>query len=514
VDLLEAVARHAAERPRQIAHRWRDEAMTYSELAARSDALASYLVDQLNDDRTPVVVHGHKQPAMLVCFLACVKAGHPYIPVDISLPEHRVQEIIEGSEAKLVLAVEDVAVPDGTRRMNSDEIEVACRSGAEPPEAGRSVATDETYYIIYTSGSTGTPKGVQVSRASLNAFARWALSLRHARGVSCGDPSCAVYLDHAPFSFDLSVFEMAMALASGATLFSIDRAQAAKLGDLFREFARSGLTVWVSTPSFADLCLADEGFRDGLLPELELFIFCGETLNHATARKLRDRFPRAAVMNTYGPTESTVAVTSVVCDDDVLANHRVLPVGAVKLGSRILIRDEQGNDLPPGSRGEIVIVGDTVSLGYYLQPDLTEQVFLLVEGPNGPERAYRTGDSGRIEDGMLHFLGRVDFQVKLHGYRIEIEDIEANLRRLPEVQRAVVAAVERPGAPGTVLHLHATVQLGGPVPENPLRTTLRLKNQLRRLLPDYMVPKVFAYVTEIPLTANGKVDRNKLMAIL
>lgn len=513
MDLLEAVARHATERPRQIAHRWRDEAMTYSELAARSDALAAYLVGQLND-RSPVVVHGHKEPAMLVSFLACVKAGHPYIPVDSSLPEHRVQDIIKGSNAALVLAVDDVAVPDGTWRMNFDEVEVACRSGAEPPAAWRSVASDETFYIMYTSGSTGTPKGVQISRAAVNAFARWALSLRNARGVTCGDPSRAVYLDHAIFSFDLSVFGMVMALASGATLLSVDKAQTARFQDLFREFGRSGLTVWISTPSFAELCLADDGFRDSLLPELELFIFCGETLNHATVRRLRDRFPRTAVMNTYGPTESTVAVTSVVCDDDVLANYRVLPVGAARPGSRILIRDEQGKDLPAGSRGEIVIVGDTVSLGYYQQPDLSEKVFLLLDGPNGPERAYRTGDTGRIEHGMLHFSGRLDLQVKLHGYRIEIEDIEANLGRLPDVYRAVVMAVERSGAPGTVLHLHAAVQLRGQVPDNPLRTTMRLKSQLKQLLPDYMVPKVFTYVTDIPLTANGKADRSKLMALL
>jgi D-alanine--poly(phosphoribitol) ligase subunit 1 len=513
MDLLEAVARHAAERPQQVAQRWRDEALTYGELAARSDSLAAYLIDHLDVDRSPIVVHGHKQPAMLVCFLACVKAGHPYVPVDSSLPERRVQQIIEGSKAKYVLAVEDVAVPNGTRRIRSDEIEVASRGGAEPPPA-RSVAADETYYIIYTSGSTGNPKGVQISRASVNAFARWALSLRSAPGVTCRDQSRDVYLDHAIFSFDLSVFDIVMALASGSTLLSIDRDQTARLGDLFREFGRSGLTVWVSTPSFADLCLADEGFRDDLLPELELFIFCGETLNHATAQRLRDRFPRAAVMNTYGPTESTVAVTSVVCDDDILARNRVLPVGTVKPGSRILIRDEQGKDLPAGSRGEIVIVGDTVSLGYYLRPELTEQVFLLVDGPNGLERAYRTGDTGRIEDGMLHFSGRNDFQVKLHGYRIEIEDIEANLRRLPEVQRAVVAAVERPGAPGTVLHLQAVVQLGEPVPEHALRTTIRLKKQLRKLLPDYMVPKVFTYVADIPLTANGKVDRSRLKPVL
>ena len=509
MDILEAVARLAAERPRQIAHRWRDDAMTYGELAARSDSLAGYLVSRMSDDRSPVVIHGHKQSAMLLSFLACVKAGHPYIPVDSSSPEHRTLEILDASRATYVLAIDDLRVPPGIQRLTLPEIEAACE-GSAPAPAGRSIPDDEPFYIIYTSGSTGVPKGVQISRAALNSFASWALSLRESPGVRCGAPERAIYLDHAVFSFDLSVFGMAMALASGATMLSIDRTLAASFDELFRALSRSGLTVWISTPSFADLCLADDAFAQGLLPRLELFIFCGETLNQATARKLRQRFPRAAVLNTYGPTESTVEVTSIVCDDDVLDRYRVLPVGVVKPGSRILIWDESGAEVAPGSRGEIVIAGDTVSLGYYLRPDLTGRSFLRLDGRGGPERAYRTGDAGRSEDGMLHFLGRLDFQVKLHGYRIEIEDVEANLRLLPDIEQAVVTAVERADAPGSVKHLQATVQLKGPPPRDPLRTTVRLKRELRLLLPEYMVPKVFSYVTEIPLTPNGKIDRSKI----
>lgn len=512
MDFLAAIARQADERPNQVAHRWREEAMTYGELESRSDALAAYLARQLDDDRSPVVVHGHKQPAMLVCFLACVKAGHPYIPVDSSSPEHRTLQVLEESQASLVLAVEGLAVPEGTRRMSRDEIETACLVAASPRPASQAVGRDDPFYIIYTSGSTGRPKGVQVSRGALNAFAAWALSLRQASGVRSGNPASAVYLDHAIFSFDLSVFGVAMALASGATLFSVDRTTTASLDDLFRLLARSGLTVWISTPSFADLCLADDGFEKSLIPSLEMFVFCGETLSHTTARKLRERFPGVAVLNTYGPTESTVAVTSIVCDDDVLEKYRVLPVGVVKPGSRILIWDEQGNSVPTGSPGEIVIAGDTVSLGYYRQPDLTQKAFVLVEGPHGPERAYRTGDTGRLENDMLHFSGRRDFQVKLRGFRIEIEDIEANLRRLPDIQQAVVIPVERPDMPGSVSHLRAAIQLTGPIPDDPLRLTLRLKRELRRLLPEYMIPKVFSYVAEIPLTANGKADRTSLTA--
>ena len=223
---------------------------------------------------------------------------------------------------------------------------------------------------------------------------------------------------------------------------------------------------------------------------------------------MRRRFPDARVINTYGPTESTVAVTSVVCDDDLLDACPVLPVGTPKPGTTIQIRRPDDTLADEGETGEIVIAGDTVSLGYLGQPELTAEQFTVVNG----QRAYRTGDAGFLRDGMLHFAGRIDFQVKLHGYRIEIEDIETNLRSLPDVQHAVVLPVTKEDG-GPISHLHAFVQLPE-VPESPLRTTVALRNQLKGLLPDYMIPKSFSYVEAIPLTANGKADRTALRAAL
>ena len=265
--------------------------------------------------------------------------------------------------------------------------------------------------------------------------------------------------------------------------------------------------MWVSTPSFADLCLASETFNADLLPQLRTFLFCGEALSNETARELRRRFPQAQVVNTYGPTESTVAVTSVVCDEKLLDAFPVLPVGRVKPGTTIQICVPDGTLADEGEAGEIVIAGDTVSLGYFGQPELTAERFTTVDG----QRAYRTGDAGFLRERMLHFAGRIDFQVKLHGYRIEIEDIETNLRTLPEVQHAVVLPVSKEGGP--ITHLHAFVQLLE-VPESPLRKTVALRKQLKELLPDYMIPKSFSYVEAIPLTTNGKADRAALKATL
>ncbi len=506
MDVLLGVARAASQQPERPAHIWRDKILTYGALWDQSGRLATLLSEL--EPGSPVVVHGHKQGLMLVCFLACVRAGHPYVPVDSSVPGGRLADIITASGAALVMAVDALDADSGVRELGRAEIESAASdvsiAAIDPTLA---VGPDEPFYIIYTSGSTGTPKGVQISRLALERFATWALSLLTVRstGAACsGD----VYLNQAPFSFDLSVFELASTWSAGATMRSVDKQHIAKLATLFDELDGADLTVWVSTPSFADLCLADARFNADLLPRLSLFLFCGETLANETARQLRERFPAATVVNTYGPTESTVAVTSIICTDEVIAQHPVLPVGRAKPGTRLLIRDEEGRILPDGELGEIVIVGDTVSLGYHRRPDLSAAAFESIDG----ERAYRTGDSGQLRDGMLYFGGRMDFQVKLHGYRIELEDIEANLRQAVGVRHAVVLPVERPGVPGVVQYLRAFVQLDGPLPESPLKRMIALKRELADLLPDYMIPRVITFVESIPLTGNGKADRRALMA--
>ncbi len=510
LDVLTAVAQHASHHGDRIFHVWRDQHLSFADLAHHSDQVAQYLL-RTGSPGQPVLVFGHKQAWMPVCFLGAVKAGQPYVPVDSSLPAQRVADIIATSGAHTIFAVEPLAdTPAGCTVVTLEDIEQIC-SGDEPsPPAATAVGPNDPFYIIFTSGSTGQPKGVQISRQAINNFVDWALQL----GWDEAPKAPQRYINQAPFSFDLSVFELMMALASGSTMVSLDREDVARLANLFERLGSSGATVWVSTPSFAELCLASESFNGHLLPDLRVLLFCGEVLTVETARRLRDRFPAATVVNTYGPTESTVAVTSVVCDDALLDGAAVLPVGAPKPGTDIHILDDQGNPQPEGVTGEIVISGDTVSLGYWARPDLTQAAFGVLEGARGPQPCYRTGDAGYVKDGTLFFVGRLDFQVKLHGYRIEIEDIEANLRQLGAVVNAIVVPMEAPGGLGTVSHLHAVIQLLEGPPAKTLRTTMALKSELKDLIPDYMVPKSFSYVDALPLTTNGKADRRSVKASL
>jgi D-alanine--poly(phosphoribitol) ligase subunit 1 len=531
MDVIDRIGAAAAREGDRAAHTYRGESLSYAQLWSAAAALAERIAGELPDDGSPVVVYGHKESAMLVAFLGAARAGHPYIPLDTSWPADRLANVVQESGTQLVVAVRPL--PEG---VGGDALTVldgsSLADGVVPPgpvAAVHPLTPHDPFYVIYTSGSTGRPKGVQITSSALARFVDWAttlgeihVSVPHRASTALQGPETSsgvsergsevgheVWLNQAPFSFDLSVMDLYCALTTGATLHSIDAATVANSRELHHELWNSGVTVWVSTPSFADLCLADPAFDASLLPRLGLFLFCGETLSPTTAAALLERFPDAQVVNTYGPTESTVAVTSVTIGPEHLGGG-ALPVGRAKPGTTILIRDDSASLLPPHHPGEIVIAGDTVSIGYLHRPDLTEAAFTRVDVDGVATPAYRTGDLGHLTlDGTLYFDGRLDGQIKLHGYRIELEDVETNLRRVTGVQQAAVVAVR---SDGVVTHLHGFVQLSYLPEGGPLAIATALKRELRTYVPEYMVPKLLTVVDRIPMTPNGKADRRALMA--
>ena len=521
------------------------EKMTYGELWQRSGAIAAALLEDARDTdesvgesapgvKAPVVVYGHKSPLMLASFVGCLRAGRAYVPVDShSVPEGRVASIVSqiraASGSATVLATEPLpqaAAKEAGCVVGPMELaNIAAAAGAVDVDPALGVSGEDPAYVIFTSGSTGAPKGVVVTASCVDNFFPWA------RSVAGVDGPGTRFLNQAPFSFDLSVYELSMSLASGGELFAIEKATLDRAADMLAFLEKSNPHVWVSTPSFAEMCLANQGFGQGLMPSLRVMLFCGEALPNLVAAELMRRFPGARVVNSYGPTESTVAVAAVDVDEQMCASPDPLPVGRPRPGTRIRVTDPAtGEELPQGEWGEVVIVGDTVAKGYLGRDDLTRAVFgeeaadWLSEGDDKPEsaaapcgtcasravRTYRTGDEGMMgEDGLLRFRGRLDLQVKLNGYRLELGEIEDALRALPEVAAAAVVAARKNGK---VSHLVAHVVSAGPREQSDFRCGLALKDALKARLPHYMIPKKVVFDEALPMTPNGKLDRRALTA--
>lgn len=486
MDLLAQIDHWGEASPNRPAHISDGRTLTFGELRSRSDALAAHLTARLGDNRAPIAVIGHKEPEMLIAFLGAVKSGRPYVPIDLSIPAQRAERIVENSGAALTL----------TPALVKETL-----AGPTPDVQPNRVSGEDPYYIIFTSGSTGEPKGVVITLNCLTAFVLWM------NGEQKFAAETETFLNQAPFSFDLSVMDLYLSLVNGGTLFSVTKEAIANPKVLYQAFAQSGITTWVSTPSFAQMCLIEKSFGETMLPTLRRFLFCGETLANETAAQLLDRFPQAEVWNTYGPTEATVATTSILVTRDVLAKHSPMPVGYTMPGTHIPIMGENGQPVAEGERGEIVIIGPNVSPGYLNRPDLTTKAFYPADGT----RAYRTGDWGRTRDGLIFFEGRMDGQIKLHGYRIEIGDIESHLRSLPTVADAVVLLVEKGGKPDSLAGFVVLRERGA---GSDFDLGLGLKKQLAERLPAYMVPRKFWFLDAFPMTPNGKADRRKLAEML
>jgi D-alanine--poly(phosphoribitol) ligase subunit 1 len=484
VEIIERIDRWGKMTPDHAAYKSGGRTLTYGELCRRSDVLAARLAGLL-PEKMPVVVLGHKEPELLIAHVGVIKSGRAYVPVDTALPTQRVERIRAASGAVLTLSPEKVA-------------ELSERHAPAP--AWR-LAADDHYYIMFTSGSTGEPKGVPITYGGLQSFLRWILA-EHAF-----DEGQEIFLNVVPYSFDVSLMDTYPALVTGGTVTSVTKADVANPRQLYQLLAKSGLTTWVSTPSFAQMCLVEPTFNQSMVPRVKRFLFCGETLAPEVASQLLDRFPGAEVWNTYGPTEATIATTSIRITRAILDEYSPLPIGYPMLGSRVLVMDDTGRDLPEGERGEIVIAGPHVSPGYLNRPELNETAFFRLEG----QRAYRTGDWGRYRDGMLFFEGRMDNQIKLHGYRIELADVESNLRALTGVRDAVVLPVLKQG---TVDSLAAFVILNERSARSDFQLACDLKGQMIERLPAYMIPRRFSFMESFPMNTNGKADRRKLAEAL
>ncbi|QCJ42285.1 D-alanine--poly(phosphoribitol) ligase subunit DltA [Bacillus sp. S3] len=503
MELLETIKRFSHLHPDTLAYISPSEEISYGELWRQSEQIAAFLLKQSNKGQLPVLVYGHMEASMVCSFLGCVKAGLPYIPVDTSIPSERIINIISSSRAEWVINAsgqELVLNNAEVTIVNYDHILAEPVSNV-PIDPSNWVTGDENFYIIYTSGSTGNPKGVQISAHNLQSFVDWMAADFPINGN-------LRFLNQAPYSFDLSVMDLYSALASGGTIFAITKEMIARPKLLFEALAKSKTEVWTSTPSFVQMCLMEPTFTEDLLPELSVFLFCGESLPAVICMQLRERFPKAQIFNTYGPTEATVAVTSVEITAEILEAYPNLPIGKPKKDTRIVLVDKNGLAVRPGEKGEMIIIGPSVSKGYLGQQELTEKSFYQFEG----EQAYRTGDAAFLgHDGLIFYKGRMDFQIKLHGYRMELEEIEYQIANCKYVNSAAVIPVYQHDK---IDYLLAAIIPASHDFEKEFQLTSAIKKDLSKVIPVYMIPRKFSYHKELPMTANGKMDRKKFKEMI
>ncbi|MDO4635252.1 MAG: D-alanine--poly(phosphoribitol) ligase subunit DltA [Streptococcus sp.] len=498
-DMIETIDGYAQTQPDFIVYDVLGDKHTYADLKRDSDSLAAKIDSLGLPDRSPVVVFGGQEYEMLATFVALTKTGHAYIPIDSHSALERISAILEVAMPSLIISIADFP-------LSSTKIPLLLISEIKstfeemtPYSVTHSVKGDENYYIIFTSGTTGKPKGVQISHDNLLSFTNWM--------ISCSEfdvPSHPQTLAQPPYSFDLSVMYWAPTLALGGTLYALPSSITQDFKKLFATILSLPVRVWVSTPSFVDMAMLSDDFSAEKMPQISRFYFDGEELTVSTAKKLRDRFPKALIVNAYGPTEATVALSAVTITDDMMETLTRLPIGYTKEDSPTFIIDEEGNKLPNGEQGEIIIAGPAVSKGYLNNPEKTAEAFFTYDGLP----AYHTGDVGSMTDeGLLLYGGRMDFQIKFNGFRIELEDVSQNLNKSQYIKSAI--AVPRYNKQHKVQNLLAYVVLKEGVREQfdkDIEITKAIKQDLQDIMMSYMMPSKFLYRETLPITPNGKID--------
>jgi amino acid adenylation domain-containing protein len=461
--------------------------MSYAELDIRANRLANYLIALGVGPEKLVGICLDRSPESVMCALAVLKAGGAYLPLDPVYPIERLAFMLNDAQPRVLITREDLSekfLEGSWKVVNIDgDAEIEEYSDAAPSQ---SITNDQLAYVIYTSGSTGQPKGVEITHESLLNLVFW-----HRRdfGVSARDRASHL----ASVGFDAAVWEVWPYLTAGASLHLPDETTRVS-----PESLRDWLIANAITISFLPTALAERVMTLDWPSHTALrFLLTGADTLH--------RYPTNGLpfelINNYGPTECTVVATSGRVQSE--ANPDGLPtIGRPIANTVVYILDEMLQQVAKGTAGELYIGGVGVARGYLNRPDLTSEKFISHPFSDDPgARLYRTGDMARyLDDGQIAYLGRVDKQIKILGYRIEPSEIEAAIDRHPAIAASVVVA--HGGACEEKRLAAYLVMRNGTRP-----AAEELRSFLQSALPDYMVPSIFVKLETLPLTANGKIDQ-------
>jgi amino acid adenylation domain-containing protein len=490
--------------------------LTYGELVARAARLAGVLADLGVGRGARIGILGSRSLVAVEAVLGVAWAGATYVPLGLTWPEERLKSVLARVRldalivddrglprlspavvvANRLLLVPDAAAAGALRGAPLQVLGLAELPEVAPLAEPAPVAADDLAYIIFTSGTTGVPKGVMVPAAAVAAY----LAALGARKAMTPADRASQFTE---LSFDPSLGEIFVPWHSGASLHVVPALSQASPARFIRE---RRLTIWGSAPAAIAWMRDTRSLRPGAFPGLRYTSFGGEPLTLAAVEAWRQAAPNSVVDNLYGPTEATVdCVGQLVAPGAtpvVTSDRGVLAIGVPHEGTELAVLGADHRPLPAGEVGELAIAGRQLSAGYLDAPELTAGRFPVIDG----KRWYLTGDLAlRDADGLFHHLGRIDNQIKIHGHRVELEDIEAQMRAVAGAEQ--VAAVAWPVEDGVARAIVCFVARST-IPAN------RIREALRGRLPPYMVPSAIHELPALPLNASGKLDRPALIARL
>jgi amino acid adenylation domain-containing protein len=515
-NLACAINHHRRMTPQAPAVVCQGQLLTYAELAERAAGLAASLASSRGwrSDRQPprVGIFASRGIDACVALLGACWAGATYVPIGLKQPEERILALLAQCKLSAIIADDQgmkllterllaacpqrvIHVSQGTA---ADKTPGRIQSTGLPPVISQEpalMAASDTAYIIFTSGTTGVPKGVMISAGAVRHYVTMIAERLELRASDRALETCEL-------SFDFSVHNMFSTWEAGAALYILP---AATVMNAVKFARNSGLTVWNSVPSLAGMLRQIKALAPGSLAALRVTVFGGEQLPASTLVAWQSAAPNSVIVNLYGPTEATVfclgqTVTS--APSPLTPGRDVVAIGTPLPGNEAAVVDRDGRPLPDGSPGELVIAGKQLADGYLEAPELNAARFPTLND----KRWYRTGDLAlRDTAGRFHCLGRIDNQVKVLGYRVELEEIDAHLRVVSGAD--VVGSVAWPLADGLASGIVSFVGTSDIAAE-------RIIDLLKTRVPPYMLPNRIIFLKKMPLNPNGKVDRSTLRKLL